>query len=136
MPVSPVSSLSVHSSHTPSFFRSSLLSFPSGSYSGILRGILFPGILLTCPNHNTSLSSVSSNIFFPASIVALMATFRIFLFIQIYFLADFSKNPSHLQVIYEHVVYLVSMFLNHIREYFRLSLAKYVFIALLKILLL
>jgi hypothetical protein len=65
-----------------------------------------------------------------------MATFRIFLFIQIYFLADFSKNPSHLQVIYEHVVYLVSMFLNHIIEYFRLSLAKYVFIALLKILLL
>jgi hypothetical protein len=74
---------------TPSIHRSlglPLLRVPSGSHSKIFSGSLFPGILFTCPNHHSRFSSVTSKIFFPASMIALMVSFRTFSFLH--FLAD------------------------------------------------
>jgi hypothetical protein len=63
-----------------------LLRVPSGYHSKVFSGSLFPGILSTCPNHRSRFSSVTSKMFFPTFMIALMVPFRAFSFLH--FLAD------------------------------------------------
>jgi hypothetical protein len=92
--------LSIHLSLRLPFLR-----VPSVSHSKIFRGSLFPGILFTCPNHRSRFSSITSKMFYPTSMIALMVPFRTFSFLA--FLADLLQNPSQLQVICSPVVCLV-----------------------------
>jgi hypothetical protein len=50
-------------------------------------------------------SSVTSDVLFSESIVALMVSFRAFSHLAIFY-----KNPAHLQLMYKRFVYLVSAF--------------------------
>ena len=61
-----------------------------GSHASVLRDNLFPGILFTCPKYLNRFSSVTSDVFFPTSIVALMVSFRAFA--HFYLLADLIKK--------------------------------------------
>ena len=81
----------------------------AGSHARILLDDLFTGILSTCPNYLNRFYSFTSDVLFPASIVALLVSFRAFS--HLYYLAIFYHNPAHLQVVFKRVVYLVSAFL-------------------------
>jgi hypothetical protein len=53
---------------------------------------VFPSILFTCPNHHSHSSSITSKIFLPTSMIALVMPFRTFPFFD--FLADLQKSVS------------------------------------------
>jgi hypothetical protein len=89
-----------------------LLRFHSGSHSKIFSVRLFPRILFTCTNHRSRFSSITSKMFVPTSMTALMVLFRKFSFLD--FLAELLKKLSQLQVICSPIVCSVSMFLPHI----------------------
>ena len=85
-----------------------ILHISAGSHARILLDNLFTGILFTCPNYINRFSSVTADVLFPASIVALMVSFLASS--HLYSLVIFYKNPAHLQVVYRRVVFLVSAF--------------------------